>query len=235
MSYLPHSTISSAKISVKIVIPISVSQHTLYHSLFRLPDINHKQEGRKMFINPPTAKPTHPLLGTYSSSLTTLNNKSIHATTTSCQSPLSSTSPSFRPFLTPPSSFPPSPIDSSTSSLLISGHGPTTSWAPLDPPASPYAPVSLMLPLDPATSNIIVIPNLYQFRTLLIPLPTFSASWSPPSSNWTSCTSKTCPPFPYHRPISTASAYSSSSHIPCCSFSFPCSSQQPFHNPISST
>ena len=47
MSYLPHS-ISSAKISVRIVTPISISQHTLYHSLFGLPDINHNQEGGEM-------------------------------------------------------------------------------------------------------------------------------------------------------------------------------------------
>ena len=46
MSYLPHS-ISSAKISVRIVTPISISQHTLYHCLFRPPDINHNQEGGK--------------------------------------------------------------------------------------------------------------------------------------------------------------------------------------------
>ena len=46
MSYLPHR--SSAKISIRIVTPITISQHTLYHSLFRLPDINHNQEGGKM-------------------------------------------------------------------------------------------------------------------------------------------------------------------------------------------
>ena len=100
-----------------------------------------------------------------------------------CRSPLSLTSPSFRPFLTPPSSFPSSPLDSPTPSLLIPSPCPPTSWAPPDPLASPYAPVSLMLPLDPATSNVILIPSLYQFWTLLIPLPTFLAPWSAPSSN----------------------------------------------------
>ena len=44
----------------------------------------------------------------------------------------------------------------------------------------------------------------------------------------TSCTSKTCPPLPYHPPISAASAYSSSSYIPCPSFSLPCLSQTAF-------
>ena len=57
MSYLPHS-ISSAKISVRIVTPISISQHTLYHSLFRLPDINHNREGGK--CNPPSTHYSYP-------------------------------------------------------------------------------------------------------------------------------------------------------------------------------
>ena len=38
--------------------------------------------------NTPTEYPTIHTLGTYSSSLTTLNNKSVHATTTSCNMPV---------------------------------------------------------------------------------------------------------------------------------------------------
>ena len=45
---------------------------------------------------------------------------------------------------------------------------------------------------------------------------------------WTSCTSKTCPPLHNHPPISAASAYSSSSYIPCPSLSLPCLSQTAF-------
>ena len=58
MSYLPHS-ISSANISIRIVTPISISQHTLYHYLFRLPDINHKQEGRQNATLPQPITPTY--------------------------------------------------------------------------------------------------------------------------------------------------------------------------------
>ena len=59
MSYLPHSSISSAKISIRIVNPISISQHTLYHSLFCLPDINHKQEGGQNTTLPQPIIPIH--------------------------------------------------------------------------------------------------------------------------------------------------------------------------------